>query len=264
MTTILALGAIVQTLVIAILPARYALIPVALLVLRSLITTLLQARAPTTNPFIDDTIPGRVTAQLPLADNASGPFSRRFGNRAAAQPLVVFHLGARINHPLGLLAPGARELGDHFQAMVESLNERREEYGMLSITNWRGQERHTNNVIMIIAYFRSVDDLNRFAHDEVHRKGWDWYHRFVRETGYRHLGLFHETFVSRAGDYETIYVDVAPTLLGEANVKVAGKLDDSIKQNGEWMRPLVSADHPALRSQAKRMGLTLGLKEAEG
>lgn len=144
--------------------------------------------------------------------------------------------------------------------MVASLNERREDYGMLSITNWRGQERQSNNIIMIIAYFRSVDDLNRFAHDEVHRKGWDWYHGFVRETGYRHLGLFHETFLSRAGDYETIYVDTAPTLLGGANVRVAG--GDS-KEDGEWLRPLVSADHPALKSQAKRMGLTLGLQEGK-
>lgn len=257
---------------IAVLPARYALIPVALLVARSVITTILEVRAPKTNPFINDIIPGRVTAQLPLPeddDDSASVFTRRFGNQAASQPLVVFHLGARVNHPLGLLAPGARELGEHFQAMVSSLNARRDEYGMLHISNWRGQDRNTNNVIMIIAYFRSVDDLNRFAHDEVHRKGWDWYHHFVRDTGHRHLGLFHETFVSRKGDYETIYVDTAPTLLGEANVKVQAEGDvdgekDGKGEVGEWLRPLVSADHPALRSQAKRMGLTLGLKEAGG
>lgn len=146
--------------------------------------------------------------------------------------------------------------------MAASLSQRREHYGMLSITNWRGQERHCNNNLMIIAYFRSVDDLNRFAHDEVHRKGWDWYHRFVRETGYRHLGIFHETFVSRAGNYETIYIDTEPTLLGGADVRVAGGASEKDSPaREEWMKPLVSADHPALRSQAKRMGSMLGLKE---
>lgn len=145
--------------------------------------------------------------------------------------------------------------------MAASLQARRDEYGLLSITNWRGQARGANNVTMIIAYFRSVADLNRFAHDEVHRRGWDWYHNFTRATGHRHLGLFHETFVSRAGDYETIYVDTAPTLLGEAHVKLGV---DEAKEEARWTRPLVSADHPALRSQAKRMGLTLGLKEAGG
>lgn len=150
--------------------------------------------------------------------------------------------------------------------MAASLQARRDEYGLLSITPWRGQARAANNVTMIIAYFRSVADLNRFAHDEVHRRGWDWYHAFARDTGYRHLGLFHETFVSRAGDYETIYVDTAPTLLGEANVKLGVDKSQEEEQGREaqWVRPLVSADHPALRSQAKRMGLTLGLKEAGG
>lgn len=271
------MGALLQTVALAVLPARYALLPVALLVGRAVITTILQVRAPQTNPFLYNIIPGRTTAQLPLPspseeNKTSAPSSllstRRFGTQAASQPLVVFHLGARINHPLGPLAPGARELGAHFQAMVAALQARRAEYGLLSVSQWRGQDRATSNVVMMIAYFRSVADLNRFAHDGVHRAGWDWYHGFVRATGHRHLGLFHETFVSGRGDYETIYVDTAPTLLGGANVQVQGQGEGEAEGEGEretaWLRPLVSADHPALRSQAKRMGLTLGLKEAGG
>lgn len=231
-----------------------------LLISRSLITTLLQVRAPS-NPFIDDIIPGRVTAQFPEPYTGTNPTTvPAFGSQPAAQPLVVFHLGVRFNHPLGLLAPGVREIGEHFNNMTAALTEERDKFGMLHLGTWRGTERDSHNAVMMIAYFRSVSDLNRFAHEDVHMKGWNWFRQFVKTTGYRHLGIFHETFITRAGDYETIYVDTAPTLLGSANVKISGGGGDEGKEE-TWTRPLVSADHPALRSQAKRMGLMLGLQE---
>lgn len=120
---------------------------------------------------------------------------------------------------------------------------------------------------MMVAYFRDVEGLHRFAHSKVHRDGWDWYFRFVRETGYRHFGLFHETFLAKRGDWETIYDDCAPTLLGAANVR----LDDGDNSHvgtekakeATWIRPLVSADHPALKTQAKRMGLTIEMNDGQ-
>jgi len=251
--TILALGALLQTVVITVLPARYALIPLILLLGQAIINTILQARTPKDNAFTLDVIPGRVTAQLPSRTSGA------FGSKPAAQPLVVFHLGVRFNHPLGLLGPGAKEIGDHFTAMIKELENRRDEFGMLKLTTWRGVERSSNNTLMTIAYFRDVAGLNKFAHDKVHRDGWDWYQRFAKKEGNSNIGIFHETFVTRPGDYETIYVDCPPTLLGAANVKING--DDAEKESkaeGEtWVRPLVSANHSALRSQQGRMGTSL-------
>ncbi|KKY31869.1 hypothetical protein UCDDA912_g08158 [Diaporthe ampelina] len=236
----------------SVLPARYALLPLALLLGHSVINTILQARSPKDNAFTLDVVPGRVTAQLP--SRASGAF----GSRPAAQPLVVFHLGVRFNHPLGLLSPGAREMGDRFTAMTRALAERRDEFGMLHITSWRDNERRSNNTLMIIAYFRDADGLNRFAHDRVHREGWDWYLRFAKREGNSHIGIFHETFVTRPGDYETIYVDCPPTLLGAANVRVDGDGGEKAEHGEEmWVRPLVSANHSALRSQSQRMNTAL-------
>lgn len=266
LSTILTIGALLQTAALTLLPARYALLPAALLAARAVLTTILEARAPTTNPWIHDIVPGRVTAHLPPEDS----------NEEDNKTIVVFHLGVRVNHPLGLLAPGARELGARFVAMAASLRARRDEYGLLGeVTPWRGQARAANNALLLIAYFSTAEGLNRFAHDEVHRAGWDWYRRFVRETGYQHLGIFHETFVcSRAGGYETIYVDTAPTLLGETSVKVGraaggaassgGGAKDGEGEEAQWLSALVSADHAAFKTQAKRMGLTTGLKEADG
>lgn len=158
--------------------------------------------------------------------------------------------------------------------MTASLDARRDDYGLVSLTTWRGTRRPGANTILIIAYFRSAQGLHRFAHDPAHRAGWDWYAGFVRRTGYRHFGLFHETFRSRPGDWETIYADCEPTLLGAGSVRVGGAAGDAdgappADQDSEkgfgggegegekmWIRPLVSADHPALRTQAKRMALS--------
>ncbi|KUI53398.1 hypothetical protein VP1G_00686 [Cytospora mali] len=252
--TILAIGALIQTATLALLPARYSLIPLALILARSIITTIIQSRSPKDNPFTTDTVYGRVTAQLPSRSTGD------FGSQPAAQPLVVFHLGVRINHPLGLLAPGAREISDHFQAMAQDLRQRQDEFGMLSMSTWRAIERETNNSLLTIAYFRDVQDLNRFAHDKVHREGWDWYHSFAKKSGNTHIAVYHETFVTSPGQYETVYVDSAPTLLGAANLRV--NVDGEKQEPGEetWTRPLVSADHSALRSQSRRMGMTLGIE----
>lgn len=238
---------------IAVLPARYALIPLLLLLGRAIISTIIQTRSPKDNPFTLDVVPGRVSAQLPSRTSGA------FGTKPAAEPLVVFHLGVRFNHPLGLLSPGAKEIGDYFTAMIKALEQRRDEFGMLHITNWRAAERSSNNTLMIIAYFRDVAGLNKFAHDKVHRDGWDWYLRFAKKEGNSHLGIFHETFVTRSGDYETIYIDCPPTLLGAANVRInaddSGRAAEAEKES--WARPLVSANHSALRSQQGRMGTTL-------
>lgn len=239
---------------ISVLPARYALLPLVLLLGHSIINTIIQARSPKDNPFTLGVVPGRVTAQLPSRTSGA------FGSKPAAQPLVVFHLGVRFNHPLGLLSPGGKEIGGHFKAMIKSVTERRDEFGMLHITSWRDGERRSNNALMIIAYFRDVEGLNRFAHDKIHRDGWDWYVRFAKKEGHSHIGIFHETFVTRPGDYETIYVDCPPTLLGGANVKIVGDAGgEKESQGGEetWVRPLVSANHSALRSQSKRMATAL-------
>ncbi|KAK2606728.1 hypothetical protein N8I77_005459 [Diaporthe amygdali] len=254
LSTIFAIGALIQTIVVLVLPARYALLPLALLLGRSIISTIVQARSLKDNAFTLDVVPGRVTAQLPSRNSGA------FGSKPAAQSLVVFHLGVRFNHPLGLLSPGAKEIGDYFTAMTKALSKKREEFGMLHLTNWRATDRETNNTLMIIAYFRDIDALNKFAHDKVHRDGWDWYHQFAKKEGNSHIGIFHETFVTRPGDYETIYVDCPPTLLGASNIKINPGNEKESKGEETWSRALVSADHSALRSQSKRMGMTLALE----
>lgn len=56
-------------------------------------------------------------------------------------------------------------------------------------------------------YWRSLDDLNRYAHDKqkTHRPAWLRYMQKILGNGA--AGVWHETYVVRAGDYEAIYTN---------------------------------------------------------
>lgn len=166
--------------------------------------------------------------------------------------MLVFHFGVRFNHPLGLLAPGAKETGDHFIKCNNEVHARRTEFGLLGMTQWRGAERASNNTLLNIFYFRDVEGLNRFAHDRVHRDAW----KFLANAGLKHIGFFHEAFAVPRHAYETIYANLQPTLLGATSVRLEGEKEGEER----WIQPLVSLDHPRLRGQMARMGRAVAEK----
>ncbi|KAI8659595.1 hypothetical protein NCS56_01177100 [Fusarium sp. Ph1] len=233
-TTVL-IGSIFQLFLSATLPFRWAVVPSAIVLLNSIITTVLQLRSPKPNEYTTDTVPGRTTAQLPFRDGT-------FGNRPGASPVVVFNIGVQSNHPLGVAAPHFDKVGDYFRTLHNELTARRDELGMLSYSNWRGDERSSNNTLLLTYSFRDVESLNRFAHEELHRKAWDW----MNKEKPAHIGIFHETFCVPAHAYETIYVNCHPVLMGRATVKTKGEEET-------WMNSLVSADVPALKTQWARL-----------
>lgn len=167
---------------------------------------------------------------------------------------MCFHLGVRYNHPLGVFAPGAREMTAYVLKMYDVLDAEQERYGCIGRSSWRVAGRGSQNSMMTVFYFRSVEGLNAFAHGEAHRAGWDWYNAWTKRTGYKHLGIFHETFLSKKGEWETIYDNMPGTLLGAANVKVRN--EESGEE--EFVVSLVDANNTQLRSQYGRMGRTKG------
>ena len=197
-------------------------------------------------------VPGKVSAQLPNnAYNPGAPAeSPLFGSTPAEQPVVILHLGARINHPLGVMAPGAKKVTNYFIQMNQELQNRREEFGFLGGSAWRGNDRGSNNTLLTILYFRSIEGLNAFAHDKIHREGWNWFNKWSKEENNNHISIFHEAFCAQPGGYETIYYNAPPVLLGAANAQV---LNEQTSQT-EYVSPLVAADTGPLRSQFGRMG----------
>jgi heme-degrading monooxygenase HmoA len=229
---------------------------VAVIFLHTVVTTAIQTIFPSRNIYFSDVVPARTTAQFPNPTyDPSRPAEKPlFGPNPASEQVVCFHIGMRYNHPLGPAAPGAKEMGQHIMKMFGAVHERAEEFGFLGMTSWRGGERDRLNTSLSVMYFRTLEGLHAFAHDKVHREGWDWYNKFTRETGYKHLGIYHETFVAPAGQWETVFDNMPPTLLGAANFPVRNE------QTGEeeFVSPLVDGTVTKLRSQYGRMGKTSG------
>ncbi|KAG6014699.1 hypothetical protein E4U41_004784, partial [Claviceps citrina] len=132
--------------------------------------------------------------------------------------------------------------------------------GLLSVTNWTGGAAQEASgagadTMLMSYYFRDVESIHRFAHEEMHRAAWDWYHAVKPH----HIGIFHETFVVPAHGHETIYVNCRPLMLGAALVKVGGGGDGDGDDDKEehraaaWRNVLVSSDHVGLKSQWQRL-----------
>jgi hypothetical protein len=62
--------------------------------------------------------------------------------------------------------------------------------------------------LAVVQYWRSQEDLDRFAHDQgdLHVPAWRDWNRRIRDT--EAVGIWHETYQVRAGAYESIYVNV--------------------------------------------------------
>jgi len=122
---------------------------------------------------------------------------------------VVFIIGARVQarHPLRSM----RDLGGFRRGMPQMLRYLSEhpEKGMLGFQTFGAT---TVNV----QYWRSFEHLERFARDESdpHLAPWRAYWKRVGTSG--RTGIWHETFLVRAGEYEAIYGNMPPFGLGKA------------------------------------------------
>lgn len=252
LSTLLVLGGLGQGLLSLVLPARYALLPLVFLLLRAAVLTALDIASPARFASKLGVVPGRTSAQLPNAsfDPLRSDRASPFGSAPAEKGVVVFHLGARFNHPLGALSPGCKEIAEQFAACHADVLERAKEYGCLGGTSYRGDERASGNTLLTVYYFRDVDGLNRFAHGAVHQRAWKWYNEFAKKPGHSHIGIFHEAFCAPAGAYESIYINMQPTLMGAGSAAVTNESTGA----DEWVRTLVDASKSVWRNQHSRMG----------
>ena len=120
------MGACLQSLLMLILPARYALPAAALVLLLRFFDKLSIVLGLRPNPDMKDVIMKKVSAQVP--DRNGNHSTTEIGG----EKIVVFLLGFKSNHPFGLFAPGFREVGDYFQRMVSSLGQGAAENGCKS------------------------------------------------------------------------------------------------------------------------------------
>jgi hypothetical protein len=123
---------------------------------------------------------------------------------------VVFLIGAR---------PSLR----HPAAWFKDLGGRR---GMKHMLDWlvdhpdKGLLGYEMGFPVIVQYWRSFEHLEAFARDaeDPHLEAWRTYWKRVGNTA--RTGIWHETFLVRAGEYEAVYGNMPPIGLGKVGALV--------------------------------------------
>ncbi|SPO24610.1 uncharacterized protein UTRI_03879 [Ustilago trichophora] len=235
-STWLLLGASLQCGLVWVFGARLWIVSLPVLVLgMRCIKTILQAAGVLKNPYMEGVVPGRTTCHFPDKD---GSYEGSPSNKSVA----VLLISARSNHALGMLGPGFKEAGEFFGQCVKWLEEDAEGRGFLGMTQWLNcGDRTASNELLLIGYFRSVEDIHGLAHHAVHRAPWKWWNESKKKLD--HITLTHEIFSCDAGNWENIFINSKPTHMGSSVVKGG---------DGKWRSPLiyVSAAH---RSSANRL-----------
>lgn len=138
--------------------------------------------------------------------------------------LVIFLIGMLINRwwkihkwlPVVMAMP----------KMLKELSEKKEEFGFLGFESSFG---------MILQYWKSFEDLDAYAKNRnaSHLPAWKAFNEKVKSNG--DVGIWHETYKIRSGEYECIYNNMPPYGLGKTGklIPVAGKMEaaaDRIKK----------------------------------
>lgn len=131
---------------------------------------------------------------------------------------VVFLIGMRINKPWKL-----HKWFPTFRAMFRMIREleARPESGFLG---------HIMNYRVIVQYWRSFEHLEAYARDpdHLHWPAWvDFNRRVARSRG--DVGIWHETYKVRAGEYECVYSGMPTFGLAKASstLDAVGELESA-------------------------------------
>ena len=125
--------------------------------------------------------------------------------------VVVFLIGMRINKPWKV-----RAWWPVFVAMPKMLKylDQHPDKGLL------GYEQAFFPAPMIVQYWRSFEDLARFARDrdDPHLEPWRQFNRRIGGSG--DVGIWHETYRVRTASLETVYGNMPPHGLAAATAAV--------------------------------------------
>ena len=241
----LMLGALLQGL-FSFLPYRNLLLvaPVALILTYKLLTALLQTLGLLHNPWMDGAIDRRTAI---LYANEHGEYEK-----PGDAEVCAIMLAARSNHPLGMLGPGFKGVGDRFTEMTKQMDKDPTKYGYLGSSTWiNSSDRSAGNEQMVMMYFRSLADCHAYAHGPMHTEAMQWWQR--NEKDMKHVGIMHEIYAAPRHASEGIYVNYHPTGLG------ATFTEAEVEGKKVWMSPLVKGKGPMMYSKG-RMGKAMDEK----
>jgi len=161
-------------------------------------------------------IPGRFTADI------EGPF-------------VVFLIGMRVNKFFAFRKWFATAMA--MGPMIRTLYEHPEKgfLGAQTFFNLRG--------VVTIQYWRSFEDLERFARDrdDAHLAAWKQFNKSIGSDG--SVGIWHESFLVDAGKYEALYGNMPVFGLASAakHVPATGRRETARRRLGGDSEPAVES-----------------------
>jgi hypothetical protein len=162
--TWLCIGGVVQTLLVFAL-GRLALLPAMAWLAYHAFIAYAMSTAWLKNTYMDNVILKKFSAQFFDEQGKSN-------GKPASSDVVVLLIGMRVNHPLGIFAPGLKDFGGFFESMAEDLEVHAEEFGYLGMTSWISNgARETKNELLNVGYFRTTEGLEAFAHSKYHMNG---------------------------------------------------------------------------------------------
>jgi len=161
-------------------------------------------------------IPGRFTADI------EGPF-------------VVFIIGMRVNKFFAFRKWIATAMA--MGPMIRTLYEHPEKgfLGAQTFVYWRG--------VATVQYWRSFEDLERFARDknDPHLGAWRRFNKSIGSDG--SVGIWHESFLVDAGKYEALYGNMPVFGLASAakHVPATGRRETARRRLGGDSEPAVES-----------------------
>lgn len=171
--TWLLIGALLQSALVHFVRPPYSFLPAILCTAYITLTYLLESfgfLGKSTTPPVNY---GRFTAQPPTADTG----------------VTVFLLGFQSSHPLRLMAPGTKTIGDHFNHIFDEAEKNPEESGLLGrcgpLLDAAGEG---GNAMFTISYWKTQKHLKDWHSGEAHSNGMKWYYK--SRSKYPYLGEY--------------------------------------------------------------------------
>lgn len=139
---------------------------------------------------------------------------------------VVFLIGMRFNKPWKFWKwlPIVRSMPTMIKELATN-----PESGFISAESWFGR------TVIMVQYWRSTEDLIRFARDRdsAHLPAWKQFNQMVGKS--EDVGIWHETYQVKAGAYEAVYANMPRFGLAKAfkHVPATGRRETAKMRLGQ-------------------------------
>lgn len=125
-----------------------------------------------------------------------------------------------------------------------------DKHAVLGQTTWTHKDDNGATELLLISYWRSLEDVHRYAHGPTHMIAWKWWDATIKQHNY--IGFMHEVYEADRGMYESVYLNFQPTLAGATTVMTRnGKMEDGNVED-KWISPLLEARGKLRTSNGRR------------